>query len=398
MTQSTVETGTYVLGVYRSELAWRLVTGTTPTSTANTTQMLFPVPFNQTTTTPTQAKYVMHIPSSTVGDVGINISQSSYSDIVTKVQNPFIRAGVYDSVTDLRAALIAEVFSGNGLPATSVNSITTGVSNPLPSTNTSVNLARVDRLTIQMSNYAGSTVDTVQPYMFIPTTANGKLAIITAGHGAGSTYYAIGGGRDEIFRRLTDEGYTVVGNFMPFVTTAPNETHATTENVVDRTSTLNYLKFFVEPAVRIVNQFSTFSKYFIGGVSGGGWTADLVMAIDDRFAGGANACGSMPLFYSDTGWNGFRDWEQLLPLTTASAVDYQDLYVMNATGTRRYLQANNTSDNCCFFDDQRVAGPSYTTQVIAATSGNYTYNVQTSNTHQLDKDTIANVINLWNIL
>lgn len=390
MAASTVATGVDFLSRYRSGKAWRTITGTTPTSTTNVTTMLWP------TVSTSTANSSLYIASSSVGDIqaGSTLSQGSYDSIISAVQNPVIRAGVDDSVLTLQTNLIAEVFSGNGIPTSSITSVTTGVANVIDNTSdVPSNLARTDRLNFTLTDYSSNVIGTSTCYMWTPTSPNGNLMVYVYGH-RGTTAGFAAAEQQPFVRRLVEANYTVAGLFMPF-TIAPSCASVSLHNSMpDAVSTLNYLKFFVEMPIRTVNHFSAaFSKFFISGLSGGGFTVPLVQAIDGRFSAGVAIAGSFPLYI----FNSLRDKEQFLPGFEADdyaqAMDYPDLYILACSSNRYHKQILGDHDpDFPAYTIGTTVGASWSTQVIAATSGRYSYVIHAAATHEITGDMAADAI------
>lgn len=242
------------------------------------------------------------------------------------------------NVDSTRSSIIAEVWSGNGYPTAGVDATSSDVTDPL---NTSAsNLLRVDELTINMDDNDGTFVMDNMPHVWYPTvaTANGKLAIMHYGHSADpDNNWNHPSGYAEAINALIEDGYTVAGIQMSGDTSEHN-------SYPDATATLNYLKFFVEPVARVINELeSGFSAVYMTGKSGGGWTTHLVTAIDERIERSVPVAGALPLNIAI----GNRDWEQQLP-SIDHLVDYHDLFAMACTSSRTQVQLLNEDDSCCF--------------------------------------------------
>jgi len=237
------------------------------------------------------------------------------------------------SPATIRSDMIAEIWSGNGLPAAGADSTSTGVADPLDSSPT--NLLRVDQLTISMDDNAGTPVMASEPYIWYPAAidSNGILALYHYGHTTGGWEL---GGQGDMVRALVEAGYTVAGFQMPAGGPAVHNTYP------DPTASLNYLKFFVEPVIRTINELAAgFNSVYMLGLSGGGWTTVMCAAIDTRISRSVEVAGSEPLTITTS-----RDWEQLLP-GLADQFDYQSIYVAGAAA-RRQMQLHNEDDSCCF--------------------------------------------------
>ena len=83
------------------------------------------------------------------------------------------------------------------------------------------------------------------------------------------------------------------------------------------------------------------------GISGGGWTAVIYPAIDQRISHATSVAGSIPLELR-TLQRDIGDYEQQLPELYRIA-NYYDLYVLASFGTDKKLtQVFNYEDECCF--------------------------------------------------
>ena len=91
------------------------------------------------------------------------------------------------------------------------------------------------------------------------------------------------------------------------------------------------LRFFLEPEIVSLNYLLLKSNYQdvnMVGLSGGGWTTNLLAAIDDRIKFSFSVAGSMPLYYRSDASMG--DIEQFLPELYRDIAGYPDLYVLGA--------------------------------------------------------------------
>ena len=296
-----------------------------------------------------------------------------------------------------RAILISNIWSGNGLPVAGADVVSNNV--PTPNLNGAMptNLLRSDSYTFVLRNNSGIPVWTNIVYSFIPTNTGTRLVIYHAGHdGYIPTYYTqpdyqntsgLGYNSGDLVRKLVENGYTVVGVAMPFLQQG-HSGYIPTPN-----GTINYLRFFVEPCIRIINQFPKSTKVFMTGISGGGWTTTLVSAIDIRILVSAPTAGSLPLYIVPEP----RDWEQFLP---GLSIDYTNLYVMAADRPGRVqTQFLNSNDGCCFAGVDALANVDYTVSTIAQAAsygGTWSRYITVNWLHSYDIDIQTNIINLFN--
>ncbi|MBK7713020.1 MAG: hypothetical protein IPJ37_20350 [Bacteroidales bacterium] len=121
------------------------------------------------------------------------------------------------------------------------------------------------------------------------------------------------------------------------------------------------LRFFLEPEIVSLNyllQQNNYKDVSMVGLSGGGWTTNLLTAIDERIKLSFSVAGSMPLYYRSDASMG--DIEQFLPELYRDVAGYPDLYVLGAYGKgRKQVQILNRKDDCCFGQKQHDPDRSY---------------------------------------
>ena len=295
----------------------------------------------------------------------------------------------------VRSDLINRIWSGSGFPTTGATSTQTAITDPLAALGSSpTNLLRCDGMTIQMRDNSNNLLTTSQYFVWHPTlqSSNGKGIITVGGHSSIPELYAIRGGRDLIIKELVEAGYTVLGTHMPFANADPSQMVANHNALPAPTPTLNYLRTFVEGQIRAANQLSGITSWGITGLSGGGWTALLVAALDPRFTGHSHA-GFWPLFISDLS----RDWEQFLPGIYPN-YDYTDLTLMATSGGRKFLQSYATEDSCCFTQAQYNTKPyaPLMASIVQESGGRYELLTVVDNQHRWQPDARAAALALFN--
>lgn len=172
-----------------------------------------------------------------------------------------------------------------------------------------------------------------------------------------------GFGDQRLVKAMLDAGFGVLVQFMPG--------HAPTEfnggdphpgmfaNLAPPQGTV--WQYFLQPINAALNfagsaaSPKSYTKFHMVGLSGGGWTAAVYAALDERLATTIQIAGSEPLEF----WNGVSDAaEQTSPgLYTIAA--YRDLYLMGTSNGRREIQILNRGDNCCFMPGW-LGGPNAT--------------------------------------
>lgn len=202
------------------------------------------------------------------------------------------------------------IWIGGSYPSAGVTSTSTGISNPVSAV-TLTNLASVNSHVIDMDDHAGDAdFQSTTVHEFKPTASNGRMAMLFLGHATspdlGIDSLDVDTGQAEWLQDLLAVGFNVF--VVPMLAGGDLDSHNTSP---DPDADLNYLKFFVEPGVRVLNAFaSSYSDVCTFGHSGGGWGCVLLSAVDERVRYTYSNAGSLPLFSTRAIT---RDWEQHLP-------------------------------------------------------------------------------------
>ena len=212
------------------------------------------------------------------------------------------------------------------------------------------NLKRIDKLTVEME-YGINSVS----YLFIPGKSNEKL--IFYHHGHGEDFFS---GKDTI-QFFLDRNFTVLAMTMPLVgmNNQPvveidglGEMKLISHNQFQllEANNFNPMKLFLDPIeinLNFVEKEYDFKRYSIVGLSGGGWTAVMYSAIDDRISDSFSVAGSMP-FYLRVSERDIGDYEQT-NIDLYEIANYLELYVLSAYGNdRKHIQIFNKNDPCCY--------------------------------------------------
>jgi hypothetical protein len=264
-----------------------------------------------------------------------------------------------------RKEIIKAIWGTNNLPDRADVLVTPGVKSPL---SPSSFLSRVDRIEIPVSAALEHDKAPVMDlaYLFVPVRRNNRLVILNPGHSctlkdSPETNYRI----EPTINGLLQAGFDVLAVFMPHVSeTGCNLDHCSVMNTNlspgDHPATYG-LRFFLEPEIVSLNyllQKSNYQDINMIGLSGGGWTTNLLAAIDDRIKLSFSVAGSMPLYYRSDASLG--DIEQFLPELYRNIAGYPDLYVLGAFGkARKQVHILNRKDDCCFGQKQHDPDRSY---------------------------------------
>lgn len=174
-------------------------------------------------------------------------------------------------------------------------------------------------------------------YLIYPSSWNGALAIYHQGHEG--DFRTLG---NDTIVELLDAGYQVLAFSMPMrgMNTHPFETSEHSE-LSEREYPLHY---FAEPVVVALNWAEatySYSRRFMVGLSGGGWTTVVLAAIDVRIDTSYPVAGSWPHYLRDR-FGYFGDYEERI------TPNYLELYLMATQPRREQVQVFNEFDPCCF--------------------------------------------------
>lgn len=249
------------------------------------------------------------------------------------------------------------------------------------------NLESIDKLIIKMDNDFNSIA-----YLFNSSDPNKDLIIYHQGH-AGDF---IAG--KETIQYFLKNNYSVLALSMPLLgmNSQPEilhpqfgliklQSHNQLE-LIDGNDDYSVIKYFIEPVIVSINYLETkynFESIHMVGISGGGWTAILSAALDDRIEKTFSVAGSYPIFLRNDPKN-FGDYEQH-NLELYKIANYLDLYVMGSYGTDRLLvQIFNKYDPCCFDGDVSLL---YDTQIknTVSTLGKGNFKTIIDDTHKEHK-------------
>jgi hypothetical protein len=265
-----------------------------------------------------------------------------------------------DDIHHKRIEIIMAIWNTDQLPNRTDVIVTSDIISPL---HPNPVVARVDKIEIpsQCLSEDGNQPVLNLAYLFVPVQRNNRLVIVHHGHGCTFKDAELGNenaGMENTIIGLMKAGFDILAVFMPNVT----ESNCDLDHCKLINTDLGYqdplptfgLRLFLEPAIVSLNyllQYSSYKDVNIIGLSGGGWTTNLLAAIDERIKYSFSIAGSMPLYYRYG--DSFGDIEQFLPQMYREIAGYPDLYVLGASGKgRKQVQILNRLDNCCFGQKQ----------------------------------------------
>jgi len=262
-----------------------------------------------------------------------------------------IHINTVDDIGKLKNNLIDFIWKYDGFPDSKLpNNVQKNIVNPLY--DDFINLKQIDQIDVNMEYGINSIA-----YLFIPELNNNNHLII---YHEGHSGNGFDSGKKTI-QFFLEKGYTVMAFSMPLtgmnsqpIVDLPNlgkfKMKAHTFLRFLDTPNFSPIKFFMEPITVSLNYLDknyNFSSYNMVGFSGGGWTATLYSAIDDRIAQTYSVAGSVPIYLRTINLN-LGDYEQWHPELYQIA-NYLDLYIMSSYGDDRgQLQIFNKYDPCCF--------------------------------------------------
>jgi hypothetical protein len=304
-----------------------------------------------------------------------------------------------------RAKIIKFIWGRPGMP---LDKLPAAVERGVVKPDNLQNLERVDTLHIAMDAGVKGLA-----HLFLPRLKkNSRVAIIHLGHTDGCTFNDNVPGEPDIGMRRTisallDEGFAVIGVYMPQIT--PEDCRWEHDRLFQLKTTGSPLKFFLEPTLVSLNyvrkKLPQYTDVSMIGLSGGGWTTTLYAAVDPRVLVSIPVAGSLPLYLCHEGYG--HDIEQRLDSFYRLA-GYPDLYILGAYGVgRKQIQILNRQDDCCFGEkqhDRRLSGMPFEPSVrdyeqrvqkVLATPGFGSFRViidEKADRHKISADALRRVI------
>jgi hypothetical protein len=306
--------------------------------------------------------------------VGIRLPSENRIDCDPQlIDDRFIRIDHPDEILRKRQEIIRAIWGSISIPNRSNAVVFKDVASPL---NLCPSLASVDKIEIPVEIPFSLATKPVMDlaYHFIPVNRNNRLVIFSPGHlctlktdqDAGIDY-----GTESTITGLLKNGFDVLAVYMPHVTeTDCDLDHCRIINtplgLVNPPATYG-LRFFLDPVIVSLNfllENQSYNDINMVGLSGGGWTTNMIAAIDERIKYSFSIAGSMPLYYRYSGSVG--DVEQYLPEFYRDIAGYPDLYILGSFGEgRKQVQVLNRNDDCCFGQKQHDPGRDYDTDLRA---------------------------------
>lgn len=271
-------------------------------------------------------------------------------EILTVDIESLIQISNPNDVDDIQNSFIRYIWKDGFIPNHQPNSIEINISDERYDL---TNLKSIDKITVSMKHNVQSI-----SYLFNPENSNNHLIIYHQGH-AGDFIHG-----KETIQYFLDKNYSVLAFSMPLIglnnqpiIDDPNfgkiQLDLHEEFKFLESNDFSTISYFVEPIVITLNYLDenyNFESYNFVGISGGGWTAVLYAAIDERITKSYSIAGSAPFYLRAIPGN-FGDYEQHL-LDLYRIANYLELYILASHGEGRGLtQIFNKYDSCCFSGD-----------------------------------------------
>lgn len=267
-----------------------------------------------------------------------------------------IRIARAGDILKKRIEIIRAIWNSDQIPERSDVVVTSGIKSPLHPHKV---VGRVDKIEIPVIK-----IDSLKDlaYLFVPVHRNKRLVVFNPGHSCTLIDDESHHSRIEAaITGLLESGFDVLSVYMPGVDEAARQDcrfdHCRVINtylgIPDALPTYG-LRLFLDPTIVSLNYVMKKYRYKrvdMVGLSGGGWTTNLISAVDERIRYSFNVAGSIPLYYRSGGSIG--DIEQYLLPFYRDIAGYPDLYILGACGKgRKQVQILNRYDDCCFGQKQ----------------------------------------------
>lgn len=259
-------------------------------------------------------------------------------------------------------------------------------------------LKTIDKFLIEMEYGVSSNV-----YLFSPVIETQNLMIFHHGH------FVDLANEKQIIQSFLDKNYAVLVISMPLV----GENSKPIINLEKfGTFSLNYhddltfleskdfspLKFFIEPISSSINylvQNSSFTHYYMMGISGGGWTTGVYSALDPRIEKSFPVAGTSPMFLKFNNPNNFGDYEQM-HFDFYNIANYLEQYVMASDGkNREQFQIFNKNDPCCFSGNDYLIYEDDVQNILSQIgNGKFSIHIDENNLeHSISSDSLNLILN-----
>ena len=260
------------------------------------------------------------------------------------------------------------------------------------------NLNFIDEFFIEMKYGVSSKV-----YLLVPENTNNKLIIYHHGHAIDQK------NEKNTFQTFLNHGYAVLIISMPL-------TNENSTPIVDldkfgkirlnfhddfiflESENFSPLVFFIEPISSSLNYLDenySFERYYMIGISGGGWATGVYSALDSRIEKSFPVAGTSPMFMKINNLKQFGDYEQRYP-DFYNIANYLEQYIMASNGeNRKQLQIFNKNDPCCFSGNDFLIYEDEVKQSLSQIgNGEFSIHIDENNfNHSISSDSLTLILN-----
>lgn len=293
------------------------------------------------------------------------------ADVLRPVPEPYYTIPTAADIAIARAAIVSEVWEGAGIPTGAPDSIEVGWNGQ-----NVTGFDSCDRLTFNLGYSYVATAWLLRR----TTDAADKCIIFHGGHGSPND--TAHGTSIENLRNA----FNVPIMYVPMVFGSPSPgsitingftfgTHWGFANAAVQPEGMPLLQLFLDPALRAAKWArDTFGAVLFSGLSGGGWTTDLVASLDPGITLAASVAGGLPHNIRNK-TDDAGDWEQVERGTVPvyERLSFAGMYAAGALEVgRTKIQVYNQFDDCCFrCDGRRLPLEGLERQARAVVSGDY---------------------------
>jgi hypothetical protein len=300
----------------------------------------------------------------------------------------------------------------DGLPVhkmPSIKPVYSGGGGPLPADLVGLNAANIASAQRWQANMDFQYATAM--YLLHPAKNDNAARLVIVTHGHCADYNSrFGAGIGPLIDDLLKNGFSVLAMQMPlhgWNTQNEFRLPSGTVKAADHNQMVkalegkggSALRFFIEPVVQAVNQFTRdhpHADVSMIGLSGGGWTTVLAAAVDPRIKLSLSVSGSMPIYARPFYPGSVGDAEQSLPALYEDRASYLDLYILDSFGKgRRHIQIGNQYDDGCFYGVSHTTWAANVKKAVASTrEGTYDFSLDsTHRQHQISKHAVQDIIN-----
>jgi dienelactone hydrolase len=289
---------------------------------------------------------------------------------------------------DARTRLIAAIWGDRGFPRTAMPAaIEPGIDDPVLSA--LPNLARIERITVDMGNGVRSFAYHLQP------AARRKNRLVIYHHGFAGTVRDV----PDVLAAFLEQGYAVLAfNLMAY---GGNSAHFRADDGqsfnlhFDLQKFASPLRYQFEPVAVAINYMVKNYDYRsidMIGFSAGGFVAAVAAALDPRIRRSYPVAGVYPI-YLRSGQDIQKGMASYYPPMLAAA-SYLDMFILGASGAGRgQMQIFNRYDRCCYNNTKATLYAPAVAERAAALGGNFAVLIdETHADHKISRSALDAIV------